>query len=324
MGKFTEFLKTQTKKGLQVEGDFYMDLGDKLELFGDEIVIQGEITSAKSLAEGVADPLKISLNANKEDNISNYSKFLSRLKDDTMEDPEVTKALYHDIKMTYGDGVKTKTLKVEEIVKNATPDKVRASLDSAFKYDSLGTMTNEHFVLNLMNGVNLSNEFRSLAQQLQKVSKKEDKQKILKNMIVHTVMMGKVSKALNQEIRSEERQKLVATRHGKKITEVDFDDVLKNIVKVDISNMDELTMDELGYAFLRFNNSELIKVAEEITPNFWQKGFNLGRGAYDIVMELYYNSLLSAFPTHVINPLSTFVNISKDKFDDVVASELVK
>ena len=51
MGKFTELLKTATKKGLQVEGNYYMDPVDKLELYGEEIVIQGEITSAKSLAE---------------------------------------------------------------------------------------------------------------------------------------------------------------------------------------------------------------------------------------------------------------------------------
>lgn len=323
MGKFTELLKTATKKGLQVEGNYYMDPVDKLELYGEEIVIQGEITTAKSLAEGVADPLKIVLNANKDDNISNYSKFLSRLRDDSMEDPEVTKALYHDIRMIYGDGVKTKTLKVEEIVNNATPEKIRTALNNAFKYDSLKTMTNEDFVLNLMNGVNLANEFRGLSQQLQKVSKKQDKQKILKNMVVHTVMMGRVNKALNQEIRSV-GQKLVAVRHGKKITEVDFDSVLRSIVKLDVTTMDELTMDELGYAFTRFNNSELSKVSEQLTPTLWQKLLKGGQQTYDTVMELYYNSLLSAFPTHVVNSLGTVVHMGKDQVDDVVASGIGK
>ena len=40
MGKFTELLKTATKKGLQVEGNQYMDTVDGLELYGEEIVIR--------------------------------------------------------------------------------------------------------------------------------------------------------------------------------------------------------------------------------------------------------------------------------------------
>ena len=319
MGRFKEFLQTQVKKSLEVEGDYFADTADDLQTFGNEIFIAVDEALGKNLAENVLDPLKITLNANRNDNISNYSKFLNRINDETMEDPEATKRLVVDIQNTYGDGIKTKTLKVEDIVKNATPDKIRSSLDSAFNYQTLGQMTNEHFVLNLMNGVNISNEFRSLAQQLQKATDKKTKQQTLKNLVVHLSMLSKVSGALNQDIRSS-AQKLAAIRHGKKITEVDFDSTLKEIVRLDLTNMDEARMDQLGRILVRFNNRELVKVAEQVTPTVMQKILQGGKGLYDVVMELYYNSLLSAFPTHVINSVGSTVHIAKNKVDDFVAS----
>ena len=71
MGRFKEFLQTQVKKSLEVEGDYFADTADDLQTFGNEIFIAVDEALGKNLAENVLDPLKITLNANRNDNISN-------------------------------------------------------------------------------------------------------------------------------------------------------------------------------------------------------------------------------------------------------------
>ena len=131
-------------------------------------------------------------------------------------------------------------------------------------------MSNEHFVLNLMNGVNLAAEFRNKFNTLQRTSDKKQKGRILKNLVVHTQMMSAVAKSINQEARMS-GQKLAAVRHGKKVTEIDYDTTLKQIIDLDIDNMDEITIDTLGRIFTQFSNEQLFKVADQMTLPFWQE-----------------------------------------------------
>lgn len=319
MGRFTEFLKTQTDKGLAVEGKNFIDPMDKLKVQGQDIEITQDIQTVKDIASGNIEKYKISQNQTRIQNVSNYSKLLTRLKGDSLASEETTKRIFQDINDIYGETVNLKSLKISDTIRNAKEDDMQNALMAAFQYNNKGTMSNQHFVLNSVNAYNIVTEFQSLNKLMQKTRDAKQKKTILKNMAIHISMANKITSSLNQEIRTS-AQKMAVTRHGIKTTDIDFASVLGQVNKFDMDNLTEAKADELGRMFAKFSSKDLLRVSEQITPSLLQKILTVPKASYNIIMELYYNALLSSVPTQVINTLGGVVHLGKDKIDNVVAS----
>ena len=320
MGIFKEILQNQVKKGLAVEGKNYIDPADKLKVQGQDIEVTQEVQTVKDIASGNArQRYRIGQDQTRIENVSNYSKLLTRLKGDGLASEETTKRIFQDINDIYGETVDLKKLKISETVRNATSDDMQNALMSAFKYNTRGTMSNKDFVLNSVNAYNIVTEFQALNKLMRTTTDSTQKKTILKNMAIHLSMANKITSALNQEIRTS-AQKLAATRHGMKTTDIDFTSLISQVNRFNLDNLSETKMDQLGRMFAKFSSQDLMRVSDQITPTLLQKIFTAPKAAYNVIMELYYNSLLSGIPSQVINTFAGVVHLGKDKLDDVVAS----
>ena len=54
------------------------------------------------------DPMRVILDPNNQKDMSNMSRFLNRLKDESLDDPEATRGLFIEIQNIYGQGKKQK------------------------------------------------------------------------------------------------------------------------------------------------------------------------------------------------------------------------
>ena len=320
MGIFKEILQNQVKKGLAVEGKNYIDPADKLKVQGQDIEVTQEVQTVKDIASGNArQRYRIGQDQTRIKNVSNYSKFLTRLKGDGLASEETTRRIFQDINDIYGETVDLKKLKISETVRNAKSDDMQNALMSAFKYNTRGTMSNKDFVLNSVNAYNIVTEFQALNKLMQTTTDSTQKKTILKNMAIHLSMANKITSALNQEIRTA-AQKMAATRHGMKTTDIDFTSLISQVNRFNLDNLSETKIDQLGRMFAKFSSQDLMRVSDQITPTLLQKIFTAPKAAYNVIMELYYNSLLSGIPSQVINTFAGVVHLGKDKLDDVVAS----
>ena len=106
MGKISSILKAYTEKqvgkAVKLEEAYYADPSSKLVIEGEEIMIQGDVSVAKDISRTLKDPLKIILKEGSQENLSNYSKFLGRLKEDAVEDITSLEALVKNLEETYG------------------------------------------------------------------------------------------------------------------------------------------------------------------------------------------------------------------------------
>tara|TARA_R100001440_G_scaffold33068_2_gene51895 strand:- start:317 stop:3298 length:2982 start_codon:yes stop_codon:yes gene_type:complete len=322
MGKISELLKAYTEKqvgkAVKLEEAYYADPSSKLVIEGDEIIIQGDISVAKDISKTLKDPLKIILKEGSQENLSNYSKFLGRLKEDAAEDITSLEALVKNLEESYGKVV-SKKMSVKDIVENATPKDIQDALKAAMRYNETKQMSEKHYVINLMNSINLGAEIQSLHKLVPRQQTLREKQALFKNMIIHSRILHKVTSSISEETSTSAR-KVAFARHGRKVQDLSFNDLFRGLARLPLDNMDAITMDQVSKLYTRFELDELIKVSEQMDEGFFQKLFDATKGGYRVVMELYYNSLLSAFPTHVVNSLGTVVHMGKDKIDNVLAS----
>jgi hypothetical protein len=322
MGKISSILKAYTEKqvgkAVKLEEAYYADPSSKLVIEGEEIMIQGDISVAKDISKTLKDPLKIILKEGSQENLSNYSKFLGRLKEDAVEDITSLEALVKNLEEAYGKVV-SKKMSVKEIVENATPQDIQDALKAAMRYNETKQMSEKHYVINLMNSINLGAEIQSLHKLVPRQQTLREKQALFKNMIIHSRILHKVTSSISEETSTSAR-KVAFSRHGRKVQDLSFNDLFRGLARLPLNNMDAITMDQVSKLYTRFELDELIKVSEQMDEGFFQKLFDKTRGGYRVVMELYYNSLLSAFPTHVVNSLGTVVHMGKDKIDNVLAS----
>jgi len=322
-------IKTQNivRPGIDIEGKNYDDKMNTLDVFGDTITIRADTDIPENVSKILEDPLQNLLDPTKE-NATNLSRFLGRLQDDVTDDPVKSQVFFRELNNLAGSSSSQNQfakINVEEIVMNASEKDIEESLMAVFRYKETGKISTKNLVLNMANAINVFNDFNTLLQRTASATDVEQKTRLTKNTVARFVMLKEMGDVVNTEL-SLAGQKLAMAQHTKKVFTLDYDTTLRNLLDLDLNftNMNQETLQTISRMFMNFKAGEMVRVVDQMDPQWWQRITDAGKNgvkfAYDAVMELYYNALLSGGPTHLVNTLGVKLHMMKDQADTYLAA----
>lgn len=223
------------KPGLVVEGKNYDDLDNTLDIFNDRISVRADTDLPEKMSDVLKDPLHIILDPNNPDP-TNLARFVNRLHDNNLSDPESIQAVFRKIENIPNNKYKKKfkKLNIEKIVSEATPEDIQNAILSAFNYSETGKIDPKNLVLNIVNAVNLAEDFRFTLNKQIKTTDPRQKAILTKNVIARFMILREISGAVNHQI-STGGQIMAISRHSKGVFDLDYDTTLRNMLDMEVS-----------------------------------------------------------------------------------------